>query len=231
MPFCAKHVRVWECEIVRLGFESDFCQILPNAPILLPSISNFLSQRKRSENHTQFCAKHERVWECEIVRLGFESDFCLTLSNAPILLPSISNFSSRRKRSENHTPFCAKHVKVWECEIVRMWFESDFCLTLSNAPIFLTSISNFMFRLKHWESHMQFCGKHVRVWKKRDCAILEWFLFYFVLCSNCVCQYLKCFVFKEACRKMYAIFCQTSENVRKWDCLTGIWEWFLSDLS
>ena len=129
-------VRMWDCAT---GIWEWFLSNL--APILLPSISNFLSQRKRSENHTQFCAKHERVWECEIVRLGFESDFCLTLSNAPILLPSISNFSSRRKRSVNHTPFCAKHVKVWECEIVRMWFESDFCLTLSNAPIFLPSIT------------------------------------------------------------------------------------------
>ena len=168
MPFCAKHVRVWECEIVRLGFESDFCLTLPNAPILLPSISNFSSRRKRSENHTPFCAKHVKVWECEIVRLGFESDFCLTLSNAPILLPSISNFSFRQKHWESHMQFCAKDVRVWESEIVWLEFESDFCLTWSIDLILLLSVSNFSSQQKLSEKHMPLCVKHLRVWESES---------------------------------------------------------------
>ena len=117
-PFCAKHLRVWESEIVWLEFESDFCLTWSIDLILLLSVSNFSSQEKLSEKHMPLCVKHLRVWESESVWLKYESDFCLSWSIAPILSSSVSNFSSWQKLSEKHTPWCAKHLRVWESEIV-----------------------------------------------------------------------------------------------------------------
>ena len=117
-PFCAKHLRVWESEIVWLEFESDFCLTWSIDLILLLSVSNFLSQQKLLEKHMPLCVKHLRVWESESVWLKYESDFCLSWSIAPILSSSVSNFSSWQKLSEKHTPWCAKHLRVWESEIV-----------------------------------------------------------------------------------------------------------------
>ena len=48
--------------------------------------------------------------------------------------------------------------------------------------------------------------------------------------SDFAFQRLKFLVLTKAFRKSYAILCQTSESVRKWDCVTWVWEWFLSDL-
>ena len=201
-----------------------------HAPILLSRVSNFSSWRKLSENHTPFCAKHLRMWESEIVWLEFESDFCLTWSIDLILLLSVSNFSSQQKLSEKHMPLCVKHLRVWESKSVWLKYESDFCLSWSIAPILSSSVSNFSSWQKLSEKHTPWCEKTSESVRKWDCVnwIWEWFLTELVNCSNFSFQCLKFLILTKAFRKTYAILFQSYESVTKWDCVTLIWEWFLS---
>jgi len=70
-------------------------------------------------------------------------------------------------------------------------------------------------------------SESVRKW---DCVnwIWEWFLTELVNCSNFSFQCLKFLILTKAFRKTYAILFQSYESVTKWDCVTLIWEWFLS---
>ena len=65
---------------------------------MFASISNALYSKKPAEKCMPSFAKHLRMWESEIVWLGFESVFCLTFPNALSIVPSISNFGAPPKK-------------------------------------------------------------------------------------------------------------------------------------
>ena len=125
-------------------------------------------------------------------------------------------------------PCFAKHLRVWESEIVWLGLESDFCLTFSNALSFVPSISNLSSLQKLSEVHsaiVPFCAKHVRVWLEMrwDCAswywdwilFKEWIFFPVSQRSDYAFKYLKWSVLTYAFRKKGNIF---TKLVWVWEC-------------
>ena len=149
---CSFVLNMWESENVRLSdwnvrviFFQPYQMIWFCFPV--SQISRLF--KKRSENHTPSGAKQcesVRMWDCvtgiwewyvpcvsshlrllesQIKWMGYESDFYPTFTNAQILVPSMSCFSSWKKLLIVHSavkPLSAKHLRVWECKIVLLGF-------------------------------------------------------------------------------------------------------------
>ena len=122
MPFCAKHVRVWESEIGRLRFESDFCFLWLIIQCCLPVSQISCIHRSL---HKNICHVLPSIWECEKVRL-FDWDlrviFVWPFLMLWVLFQVYQTYLLYKSFQKYIVPNCHFVPNMWECENVRLCF-------------------------------------------------------------------------------------------------------------
>ena len=120
MPFCAKHVRVWESEIGRLRFESDFCFLWLIIQFCLPVSQISCIHRSL---HKNICHVLPSIWECEKVRL-FDWDlrviFVWPFLMLWVLFQVYQTYLLYKSFQKYIVPNCHFVPNMWECENVRL---------------------------------------------------------------------------------------------------------------
>ena len=101
-----------------------------------------------------------------------------------------------------------------------LWITLRFCFPESQISRLDESFQKI---IRHFVPNIWECEK-VRLCKLNLKVILT----ELVNCSNFSFQCLKFLILTKAFRKTFAILFQSYESVTKWDCVTLIWEWFLS---